>query len=60
LAALLLAIITALKKAEHAAYGFQWAFLSFTFLYMAIDEAATIHELLEEPMHGLLARIIHD
>ena len=54
LAALLLALITALKKAAHAAYGFQWALLSFTFLYMAIDEAASIHELLIEPMEGLL------
>ena len=56
LAALLLAIITALKKAEHSAYGFQWALLSFTFLYMAIDEAASIHELLGEPMHWLLGQ----
>jgi hypothetical protein len=56
LAALLLAIITALKKARHAAYGFQWALLSFAFLYMAIDEAAIIHELLGEPMHGLLGQ----
>lgn len=56
LAALLLALITALKKAAHAAYGFQWALLSFTFLYMAIDEAASIHELLIGPMRGLLGQ----
>lgn len=56
LAALLLALITALKKAAHAAYRFQWALLSFTFLYMAIDEAASIHELLIEPMKGLLGQ----
>lgn len=54
LAALLLALITALKKAAHAAYEFQWALLSFTFLYMAIDEAASIHELLTWPMRNLL------
>jgi len=56
LAALLLALITTLKKAAHATYGFQWALLSFTFLCMAIDEAASIHELLIVPMRGLLGR----
>lgn len=56
LAALLLALITALKKAVHAPYEFQWALLSFTFLYMAIDEAASIHELLIVPMRNLLGQ----
>jgi len=56
LVALLLALITALKQAAHAAYGFQWALLSFTFLSMAIDEAASLHELLIVPMRGLLGQ----
>lgn len=56
LAALLLGLITALKKVTHAPYGFQWTLLSFTFLCMALDEAASIHELLTVPMRGLLGR----
>ncbi|MBI3355412.1 MAG: hypothetical protein HY038_01315 [Nitrospirae bacterium] len=54
LAALFLALIAALKKAAQAAYRFQWTLLSFTFLFMAIDEAASIHELLIVPMRSLL------
>lgn len=56
LAALLLTFITTLKKATHAAYGFQWALLSLGFLYMAVDEAASLHELLNRPMRDVLGR----
>ena len=56
MAALLLALITTLKQAAHATYKFQWALLSFTFLFMAIDEAASIHEMLIGPMRGLLGQ----
>lgn len=53
-AALLLTFITALKKTTHAAYAFQWALLSLGFLYLSIDEAASLHELLNKPMKELL------
>ena len=56
MAALLLALITTLKQAAHATYRFQWALLSCTFLFMAIDEAASIHEMLIGPMRGLLGQ----
>lgn len=56
MAALLLALIATLKQAAHATYRFQWALLSCTFLFMAIDEAASIHEMLIGPMRGLLGQ----
>ena len=56
MAAFLLALIATLKQAAHATYRFQWALLSFTFLFMAIDEAASIHEMLIGPMRGLLGQ----
>ena len=59
LSAILLALITASKTIERDAYRFQWKLLSFTFLYMAIDEAASIHELLGEPMRGVLGQQAH-
>lgn len=55
-AALLLSFISALKKSTHAVYGFQWALLSLGFLYLSIDEAASLHELLNRPMKSLLGR----
>lgn len=55
-AALLLALITILKRTAHAAYEFHWALLACTFLYMAIDEAASIHELLNGPTRNLLGQ----
>ena len=56
IAALLLALIATLKQTAHATYRFQWALLSVTFLFMAIDEAASIHEMLIGPMRGLLGQ----
>lgn len=49
LAALLLSIISVLKRKSRAPYAFQWTILAFTFLYLAVDEAASIHELLSRP-----------
>jgi hypothetical protein len=43
-AALLLGVITNLKKKSGAPHGLSWTILSFAFLYMAVDEATVIHE----------------
>jgi len=56
MAALLLALIATLKQAAQATYRFHWTLLSFTFLFMAIDEAASMHEMLIGPMRSLLGQ----
>lgn len=56
MAALLLALISTLKQASQATHRFQWRMLSCTFLFMAVDEAASIHELLIGPMRSLLGQ----
>jgi hypothetical protein len=48
LASLLLALITVLKKASHDAYSRHWTILTLILLYMAVDEAAGIHEMLNK------------
>lgn len=42
----LLHIIATVKKSRQAKFASYWKTLSFIFLYMAVDEACTIHELL--------------
>ena len=42
----LLAIITSLRRAKKARYVKHWKALSFIFLFLALDEACSIHELL--------------
>jgi hypothetical protein len=54
IAAILLTIITRLKKKQKAPHVPSWAFLSVGFFYMAADEASSIHELLTKPMRALL------
>jgi len=54
LASLLLAVIAVMKRKSPAPYTLQWAILAFTFLYLAVDEAASIHELLMRPARELL------
>jgi len=53
-AALLLALITTLKKIKNEPYVLHWAILSFGFLFMSFDETASIHERLIEPMRAIL------
>lgn len=53
-ATLLLAVIAVFKKAQGASYAFYWALLSLGFLFMAVDEATSIHEKLNGPMRRLL------
>jgi hypothetical protein len=53
-AALLLAVITILKRKQTASYVTHWAILSFGFLFMATDEACSFHEQLVAPVRKLL------
>lgn len=53
-AAGLLAVITALKRNQKDPHVLYWAILSFGFLFMAIDEAVSIHEKLLLPSAQLL------
>ncbi|MGV8899582.1 MAG: hypothetical protein ACOH2B_10145 [Burkholderiaceae bacterium] len=53
-AALLLAVITVLEKKRQASHVFHWAVLAFGFLFMAVDEAVTLHEMMVEPTRKLL------
>jgi hypothetical protein len=52
--ALLLTIITVLKKNQSGAMTFHWAVLSAGFLFMAIDEELSLHEELIEPTRAML------
>ena len=52
-AALLFAVITVLERKNARPRGPYWAVLSAGFLLMACDEAASLHELLSEPMSSL-------
>lgn len=51
--ALLLAVITLLKR-QTGSRTLHWAILSFGFLFMAVDEAWSFHEMLIKPVRGLL------
>ncbi|MEE9578100.1 MAG: hypothetical protein V3W24_00875 [Gemmatimonadota bacterium] len=53
-AGLLLGIIAVFKKTAQASYSSHWAILAFGFLYLAVDEATSIHELLHRPTSELL------
>ena len=53
-AALLLMVITVLKKKQKDRDVSKWAILALGFLYMAVDEATSIHEKLIRPARGLL------
>jgi hypothetical protein len=54
MAAVLLALVTILKKKEGARYVFNWFILTCGFFLMTLDEGASIHELLMEPMGKLM------
>lgn len=53
---LLLAVISTLKRKESDTRWNQWAILSCALLYMAVDEASGIHELLYRPADWLLGQ----
>ena len=54
IADLLLWIITIVKRTSRAPYAFGWTILALIFLCLAVDEAASIHELLDRPVKELL------
>jgi hypothetical protein len=56
-AALLLWIIGVMKRKSRGPYALQWTILAFTFLYLAVDEAGGIHELLNRPTKELLGNL---
>ena len=51
---MLLATIAVMKRRERDRYTRQWVTLSAAFLYMAFDEAASLHEMMGRPMQELL------
>lgn len=53
-AALLLGVITILKRNQTASYVSHWALLSFGFFFMAADEASGLHEKFIRPTRELL------
>jgi len=53
-AAILLFIISVLKRKSGAPYALHWAILALGFLYLAVDESAQLHELLISPSRRLL------
>ncbi len=53
-ATLLLAFITLLKNNQKDRDVIRWAILTFGFIFMALDEAWSVHEALVKPMRGLL------
>lgn len=50
----LLALIFAIKKQQNDRYTNHWKGLSIIFLYLSLDEAASIHEILIEPLRHSL------
>ncbi|MBW3131162.1 hypothetical protein [Hymenobacter profundi] len=50
---LLLAVIASLKRQDQDGFWRQWQGLSFVFLFLALDESVSLHELLIEPLHNM-------
>lgn len=53
LASMLLALIAFFKKKGNDIFARHWAVLSIVFLYLSLDEAASIHELVNRPMRTM-------
>jgi hypothetical protein len=54
IAAALLGVIAAFKARARDVQAARWTVLAFVFLYLSVDEAASIHEMLTEPTRQLL------
>ena len=52
--AFILAIIAIRTKAQQGSYYIQWFVLAVIFLYLSIDEAALLHEMVEKPVRRAL------
>ena len=50
----LLAIVTMSKRRDHAKYSTHWFILMLIFLFLSIDETASLHELLIKPLRQAL------
>jgi len=50
---ILLAVIASLKRQDHDKFWRQWQGLSLVFLFLALDESVSLHELLIEPLHNM-------
>lgn len=53
-ASLILMLITKMKKKEHNTFYYAWQILTLGFLYLTLDEGASLHEKLMTPIHNLL------
>ena len=56
ISAVLLSIISIEKRKTQAMWALHWIILAFTFLYLSIDEAASLHELLIRPTREFFGR----
>lgn len=56
LSAVLLAIIALYKKRVSDSFSRNWTILSIIFFYLAIDEAASIHEMFSSPVMDIMSR----
>jgi len=54
LCSILLATIAFAKKRDGARYVFHWTVLSIIFLFLSLDEAASVHESINEPLRAAL------
>jgi len=54
LCSLLLATIAVAKKRDSAHYVFHWTALSIIFLFLSLDEAASVHEITIDPLKAAL------
>ena len=54
IASLVLSVITLLERKRKSARVLHWAILTFGFLFMSMDEAVSLHEMLNDPTHALL------
>lgn len=53
-ASFVLAVVTAISKKQKSGRVLEWTILSAGFLFMALDELASIHERMIEPMRALM------
>lgn len=54
MASLLLGLISFFVKSLHAPFQLEWKILSLVFLFLALDEAASLHEMLMTPLRSAL------
>lgn len=55
IAAIIIFVIGALKRQQKAEFSTHWLVLGVIFVYLSIDDGASLHELLSRPMHILLS-----